>query len=383
MRWVVAMVKFVVTGEVPLGVTGVAEQFARAGKPLQVKLTGELNPETELTATVMVALLPATTVAEVGVIAMLKFAPPPVSDTTCGLPAAESVIVKAPVLAPATVGVKTTLMMHDPPFPATVVPQLLVWLNAPEATIPVIDRLPVPEFDSVTICGALLVPTAWLPKVSAVGVMVRTGAAMPVPVSRMTCGLLGALSVSVSEPTLGPATVGVKVTAIVQFEGGVVTWSGAVQVLPLAAIANSPLATALVMVSGPVPVLVTVRVRGGLATPTPCEALKVRFAGDRVTMGNAPAVPVKSITCDTCEPPASVSVNVNLAVRSGGVAEVGLKITPTLQVPVGPTVDPQVLVWIVKSLLSAPAMAMPLMVSATLAPFVRVTVSAWLGCPTF
>jgi hypothetical protein len=130
----------------------------------------------------------------------------------------------------------------------------------------------------------------------------------------------------------------------VQFEGGVVTCSGAVQVLPLVAIVNSPLATALVMVSGPVPVFVTVIVRGGLATPTPCEALKFRLAGDNVTMGEEPAMPLKLITCDTCEPPVSVSVNVTLAVRAGGMVEVGLKATPIVQVPNGATVDPQVLV---------------------------------------
>lgn len=160
MRCVVVMVKFVVTGVAPLGVKAEAEQVASAGNPLQLKVTCELNPDTELTLRVILALFPATTVAELGVTAMLKFAPPPVSDTTCGLPAAESVIVKAPVLVPAAVGVKTTLTTHDPPFAATVVPQLLVWLNAPEAIMLVIVRLPVPEFDRVTICGALLVPRA-------------------------------------------------------------------------------------------------------------------------------------------------------------------------------------------------------------------------------
>lgn len=53
----------------------------------------------------------------------------------------------------------------------------------------------------------------------------------PVPVSRIIWGLLGALSVSVSDPTLSPAVVGVKVTLIAQFEGGVVGWRGAVEQL--------------------------------------------------------------------------------------------------------------------------------------------------------
>jgi hypothetical protein len=53
----------------------------------------------------------------------------------------------------------------------------------------------------------------------------------PVPVSRIIWGLLGALSVSVSDPALAPGAEGVKVTVIVQFEAGVVTWRGVVQVL--------------------------------------------------------------------------------------------------------------------------------------------------------
>ena len=84
------------------------------------------------------------------------------------------------------------------------------------------------------------------------------GSAVPVPVSRMTWGLLGALSVRVSDPTLDPAVTGVKVTPIVQFEGGVVFSRPAVQLLLCTV--KSPVATKLEKVSGADPVFVTVRI---------------------------------------------------------------------------------------------------------------------------
>jgi hypothetical protein len=74
----------------------------------------------------------------------------------------------------------------------------------------------------------------------------------------MICGLLGALSVRVSEPTLCPAAVGVKVTPMVQFDGGVVAWSGTVQLLLCTA--KLPLAVTAEMVKAAVPVFDTVRI---------------------------------------------------------------------------------------------------------------------------
>lgn len=94
------------------------------------------------------------------------------------------------------------------------------------------------------------------------------GSAAPVPVSKMIWGLLGALSVKVKDPTLAPAATGVNVTPIVQFEGGVVAWSGSTQVLLTTA--KSPVATGVVMFKAAVPVLVTVRSCGALVTPTVC-----------------------------------------------------------------------------------------------------------------
>ena len=60
-------------------------------------------------------------------------------------------------------------------------------------------------------------------------------------------------------------------------------------------------------------------------------------------MGAAPAVPVKSTTCVSCEPPVSVSVNVIVAVRVGGVVDVGVKVTLIVQAAPAPMPVPHVL----------------------------------------
>ena len=107
MRFVVLTVKVEVTALVPLGVTvaGEAVQVASAGKPEQVSVTGEVNPDTELTLTVTFVGLPATTVAEAGLMDKPKFAPPPVRAITCGLLLALSIKVTAPIALPVAVGV--------------------------------------------------------------------------------------------------------------------------------------------------------------------------------------------------------------------------------------------------------------------------------------
>ena len=62
----------------------------------------------------------------------VKFTMPvPLSETICGLPAALSVIVSAPVRAPMAVGVKLTLIVHW--LPALTVTHLLVWRKSPLA----------------------------------------------------------------------------------------------------------------------------------------------------------------------------------------------------------------------------------------------------------
>lgn len=210
MRCVVVIVKVVVTEDVPLGVTlaGEAEQLAIAGNPLQLKFTAELNPDALPTVTVMLALLPATTVEEVGFSEIVKSEPPPVNETVCGLFGAESEIDRSPVLVPPTVGVNVTLIVQEAPA-ASVPEQLLVCAKPPVVEMAIPVTLAVPELVSVTACEALVVFSGWFEKVNVVGASVMAGWGTPVPVNKMICGLLGALSVKVREPTLCPATLGV------------------------------------------------------------------------------------------------------------------------------------------------------------------------------
>ena len=71
------------------------------------------------------------------------------------------------------------------------------------------------------------------------------------------------MSVSVRLPERLPVAVGVKVTLITQLALAA-TGAFVLQVVPLAAIAKSPVAAILVKVKGAVPRLVTVTVLGGL-----------------------------------------------------------------------------------------------------------------------
>jgi hypothetical protein len=198
--------------------------------------------------------------------------------------------------------------MVQMPAGATGALQVLVSPNGPLAVMEAKVSEADPLLVTVTICAGLVVFTGCEAKVSVAAESVTAGSAAPVPVSRTIWGLLGALSVRVSEPTLCPAAVGVNVTPIVQFEGGDVGWSATVQ--ELLATAKLPLAATAETVRAAVPVFDTVRSRGALATPTFWVVLKARLEDDRVTIGAAPAVPVKSTTCASCAPPVSVSVKV-------------------------------------------------------------------------
>ncbi len=74
----------------------------------------------------------------------------PLSDTACGLAAALSVNVMAPVGVPAAVGVKVTEMVQLA-LAARFVPQVLVSAKLPEAAMPLMESDPVPEFFNVTV----------------------------------------------------------------------------------------------------------------------------------------------------------------------------------------------------------------------------------------
>ena len=144
--------------------------------------------------------------------------PVPLSATVCGLPLALSLTETDAVRAPATVGVKTALMVQLPPA-ATDEPQVLVCEKSP-GSAPVIvmleiDSVAKPELKRVIPLGALLVPTIWLANVTLV-VLKLTADAVAVPVSEAVCGLPDALSLTETVACRVPDAVGVNVTLIVQ-----------------------------------------------------------------------------------------------------------------------------------------------------------------------
>lgn len=196
--------------------------------------------------------------------------PVPVRLTVCvllAMPLLLSVTVIVPVRVPAAVGVNVMLIVQLPPA-ATELPQVFVCAKSP-AFVSVIAMLvmlkaPLPELLRVTGCTAPVVPRGWLPKVKTVAVRLATGL-VPVPVRVTDCVLPVTpllLSVIVSVPLRVPFVVGVNVTLIVQLELDARLLP---QVLPWE---KSPLAVMLAMVSGAVPVLLSVNGCDELGVPT-------------------------------------------------------------------------------------------------------------------
>ena len=89
------------------------------------------------------------------------------SGTMMGTPPLTS--VRPPVGLPATVGVYATVTVHAA-VDASDAPQLFVWiLNWLEMEAPPKTMDVAPTLVKVTVCGALVVPIAWLEKVKGPG----------------------------------------------------------------------------------------------------------------------------------------------------------------------------------------------------------------------
>src|SRR5439155_1753126 len=139
-----------------------------------------------------------------------------------GLCGALSLRVTAPVRVPVAVGANFTLIVQLAPA-ATVLPQVP---SPAKAKLPLISKLPLnvsvafPVLVSVTNLTALVVPTAWLPKLSALGERLTPGAGVPdetpLPVRLTFWGLPVALSVRVTVPVSVPVVAGLKTTLNVQ-----------------------------------------------------------------------------------------------------------------------------------------------------------------------
>ena len=80
-------------------------------------------------------------------------------------------MVSVPVRLPAAVGANRTATVHDAPA-ARLLPQVLVWLKSPDVLTVVIGAAAVPVLVTVTFCAALVVPVAWDPNPSALGLTV-------------------------------------------------------------------------------------------------------------------------------------------------------------------------------------------------------------------
>jgi hypothetical protein len=172
-----------------------------------------------------------------------------------------------------------------------------------EAEMPVKDELPL--FFSVNVLAALVPPTAVLAKLALAGVNVAC--TVPVPVSETVCGLVGALSVIVTAPVRVPSCVGVKVTLNLHLAP---IPNELPQVLEL--IAKSPVATMLLILSTPVPLLVIVTALPAEVFPTSVLA-NVNEVGESVTAGPVPALTVSEIVV-VCERAPDVPVTVTVEV---------------------------------------------------------------------
>jgi hypothetical protein len=189
-----------------------------------------------------------------------------------------SVTVRVPKILPTAVGVNVTLMLQVAPT-AILAPQVVVTPKLVEATIPVTNSEALPKFVRVTVCAALVLWSGSVGKVKLSGESDARGAEIPVPDSGTVCGLLGALSVKVTEPTAAPLVVGVNVTLKVHTPP---TAKDTPQVL--AETANGPLAVIEVKASANVPLFEIVTVCGRLAVFNACEP-KLKMVGDSPTMG--------------------------------------------------------------------------------------------------
>ncbi len=149
----------------------------------------------------------------------------PVRLATGAVPVRLLVKLTAPVCVPVTllpelevdelVGLNVTKIWQLLPG-ERVEGQLFVWVNAPEIVILTVVKSALPVLVSVTVCGALVLPTSWSLKVREVGEKVAAGAGVvPVPDKATGCGLPVALSAMLRFALSAAVVEGVKVTLIV------------------------------------------------------------------------------------------------------------------------------------------------------------------------
>jgi len=202
----------------------------------------------------------------------------PVRATVWGLNGSLSLTVSVPAWIPEAPrgGLKVTLIVQFAPA-ARPLPQLLVCAKSPLVPMPVMVSVFAPTLKSVTVPGALVVPTNWSPKFSCVG---NTNTSVTRPLRLTLCGLPVTLSAMDRVALSALPVVGVKVTLIVQLDPGAKVAGRAPQVLVSAKSALFvPVNVMPVSVSDESPLLVTVIVCGVLVEPLPWVG-KTRVVGD-------------------------------------------------------------------------------------------------------
>src|SRR5580700_3388207 len=159
-------------------------------------------------------------------------------------------------MLPTWLGVKVTVNEHWP-FAAKVVLQVLFAnRKSPLAAMAILLNVVVRLLVTVTLCGALVVPTLWAENVRVVCEKV-TGR-IPTPLTLRTCCPTLALSETTTAPLIVPRYVGVKVTFIVQALVAASTVPAAHGVPPTPVTLKLPLDTIVEIVTEFVLPLVTV-----------------------------------------------------------------------------------------------------------------------------
>src|SRR5438034_966192 len=195
-----------------------------------------------------------------------------------------------------------------------------------EVSSELIVKAAAPVFVSVTVIGALVVASSWLPKSRLVGANPTPGA-VPFPLRENICGLPPASSASDSVPVRAPEAVGVKVTLMVQFAPAAKVAGLVGQALaPVLVAAKSPEAANELIVKAAVPVFVSVTVIGALVVASGCPPRRTPDLANP-TPGAVP-FPLRENICGL--PPAS-SASDSVPVRAPEA--VGVKVTLMVQVP--------------------------------------------------
>jgi hypothetical protein len=138
----------------PVIVAGLNAAVAPAGNPVTLGVTVPVNPFTAVVVIVYVVLLPAITACVVGLAVRVKVCvrttPVPFRATACGLPAALSVMLSAPVRAPDAVGVNVSCIVQPEPT-GRVARQLLVCAKSPTVAMLLSASGDPPQFVNPTV----------------------------------------------------------------------------------------------------------------------------------------------------------------------------------------------------------------------------------------